>query len=179
MPAHSHNAGLRFDLDLARRLPADAGYPDGRGLPALGFVTDFRTQAKNLAVQWGELGATVKVGSRRDLDDQNTYMWLNVWGADYPDPDAFLSSIGRLVPVGPDQQLLRQARSLPDRKARIRLYNEVERLWITEEAALLPLVYPRSTLFTRPWLEGVWANTVDFMRLEQAVVKPAAARGQG
>jgi ABC-type transport system substrate-binding protein/class 3 adenylate cyclase len=180
MPAHSHKAGLRYDLDIARHLLADAGYPDGRGLPDLAFVTDFRTQAENLAAQWGELGATVKVGSRRELDhrSENTHMLLYVWGADYPDPDAFLSSIGRLVPIGPDQQLLRQARSLPDRKARIRLYNEVERLWIAEEAALLPLVYPRSTLFTRPWLVGVWANTVDFMRLEQAVVIPPPDRAQ-
>jgi oligopeptide transport system substrate-binding protein len=176
MPAHSHRAGLPYDLDLARRLLSDAGYPEGRGLPDLTVATDSEPGVKNLATQWAELGASLKAVVSPDIRDPlgRAHLWLASWGADYPDPDAFLSSIGRLLPAVDDDHLLRDARSLQDRKARIRLYNEIEDLWITHEAALVPLVYPLSTLLTRPWVDGVWANTVDFLRLEQAVVNASS-----
>jgi oligopeptide transport system substrate-binding protein len=176
MLAHSHRAGLPYDLDLARRLLSDAGYPGGRRLPDLVITTHHERQATNLAAQWAELGAVVKVVASFEpgapLAGAN--MHLHLWGADYPDPDAFLSSIHSSLPAPRDnriEQLIGQARSLQDRKARIRLYNEIERLWVTEGAGLLPLVYARSTLLTRPWVEHAWANSVDFLRLEQAVDK--------
>ena len=57
MPGHSHDAGLRHDPGLARRLLAEAGHPDGRGLPALrliqpdpGFGDETRRQ---IEARWG------------------------------------------------------------------------------------------------------------------------------
>ena len=38
MPGHSHDAGLRHDPGLARSLLAEAGYPEGRGLPAARLI---------------------------------------------------------------------------------------------------------------------------------------------
>src|ERR1044072_6632155 len=35
MPGHSHELVPAHDVDLARRLLAEAGYPEGRGLPEL------------------------------------------------------------------------------------------------------------------------------------------------
>ena len=126
---------------------------------------------EDLIEQWAALGATVKLADFREpaVRLPAAHMELVTWGADYPDPDAFLRPIGSLLGVRGDKQLY-EAGSLQDRKARIRLYNEIERRWIGEEAVLIPLVYVRSTLLTRPWVEGVWANSIDFLRLERAVV---------
>jgi oligopeptide transport system substrate-binding protein len=173
MPAHSHDVGLAHDLDRARQLLSDAGYPGGRGLPEVAVTSGRERGVEDLVAQWAELGASVRfVDSSRpltELADGQVHMGLVVWGADYPDPEAFLTSIGSLLHMAGDEQL-RQARSLQDRRARIRLYNEIEHRWIGEEAVLIPLVYVRSTMLTRPWVDGVWANSIDFLRLEQAVV---------
>ena len=38
MPAHSHRVGLEYDLEKARALLDEAGYPGGKGLPELTLV---------------------------------------------------------------------------------------------------------------------------------------------
>src|SRR5262249_49492502 len=158
--------------DRARHLLSDAGYSGGRGLPEVAVTSGRERGVEDLVAQWAELGASVRVvdSSRplMELADGQVHMGLVVWGADYPDPEAFLTSVGSFLHMGGDEQL-GQARSLQDRRARIRLYNEIEHRWIGEEAVLIPLVYVRSTLLTRPWVDGVWANSIDFLRLEQAV----------
>ena len=45
-----------------------------------------------------------------------------------------------------------------DQDERIRLYREFERLWIGEEAAILPLAYDRWLLLSRPWIDGIWST---------------------
>jgi ABC-type transport system substrate-binding protein len=173
MPAHSHDVGLVYDLDRGRQLLSDAGYPGGCGFPEVTLTSSHEWGVEDLVAQWAELGARVKVvdssSPLTQLADGQLHMFLVVWGADYPDPEAFLTSVGSFLHMAGDEQL-RQARSLQDRRARIRLYNEIEHRWIGEDAVLLPLVYVRSTLLTRPWVDGVWANSIDFLRLEQAVV---------
>jgi hypothetical protein len=63
-----------------------------------------------------------------------------------------------------------RARSLKNQGERMRLYHELDRLWVAEHAAILPLFYGRSLLLSRPWVEGVWANPITMLQLDQAVV---------
>ena len=64
LPGHSHDLALPFDVDRARALLADAGYPDGRGLPELlllhadtGFGEGFRREREaRWQPQWRQLG---------------------------------------------------------------------------------------------------------------------------
>ncbi len=108
MPGHSHDLAPAYDLDRARALLDEAGYPDGRGLPELrlihadpGFGPEFRrdTEAK-WESQWRELGvrfrqeavgfdelwAEVEVGPS---------LWNWGWVSDYPDPDGMLGTFSR------------------------------------------------------------------------------------
>jgi ABC-type transport system substrate-binding protein/class 3 adenylate cyclase len=179
MPAHSHRAGLPYDLELARRLLAEAGYPGGRDLPELTLVARFEDSGLAAARQWAELGARVRVEPlpRGASKAAEAHFAFDGWEADYPDPDGFFREIfeGTAVPLHRDaevESLLAQARSLADRQARIRLFNEVERLWITEQAALLPIVYLRRTVLRRPWVDGFWASPFSTSPLDQVVVRP-------
>jgi hypothetical protein len=53
----------------------------------------------------------------------------------------------------------------------MRLYHEIDRLWVHEHAAILPIAYGRSVAVHRPWIEGFWANPLSKASLEQVVVR--------
>jgi ABC-type transport system substrate-binding protein len=67
-------------------------------------------------------------------------------------------------------ELLVRARSLTDQSERMRLYHEVDRLWVGERAAILPVLYPRRMLLRRPSVHGLWANPLKPAQLDQVVV---------
>jgi ABC-type transport system substrate-binding protein/class 3 adenylate cyclase len=184
MPAHSHRVGLPYDPDLARRLLAEAGFPEGQGLPELTLVARVQRSGESLAQQWQEaLGAKTRVvplpaGS---YEGSGAHAVLDGWLADYPDPQNFLEAIHAI----PDMHVLRddrvdrllaQARALRDRRARVRVYEDIENIWITEQAAVLPLDYFRQHALRRPWVDGYWVNSCSSAPLEQVTLRrPEAA----
>jgi hypothetical protein len=52
----------------------------------------------------------------------------------------------------------------------MRLYHEIDRLWVAEHAAVLPIAYGRSVSVHRPWIHGFWANPLSKASLDQVVV---------
>jgi oligopeptide transport system substrate-binding protein len=188
MPGHSHRVAPVYDLDLARRLLEEAGYPGGRGLPELTLVvSQWGAFAEALAEQWAEIGATVNIrrvkGHLWASDLQGEQMWLSGWTADYPDPDGFFRGLFEATgwPFYLDEEIedmLERARSLQDQSERMRIYHELDRLWIAEHAAILPLFYGRTMLLSRPWVEGVWANPISKLQLDQVVVDRESVAAQ-
>jgi ABC-type oligopeptide transport system substrate-binding subunit len=98
-------APVRKSLDEARRLLAEAGYPNGRqvgtGEPLRIFI-DVQSQAvSNASMNWmdrifGEIGVQVEYRpadwnrTREKLLTGNTQIFSHGWLADYPDPENFL-----------------------------------------------------------------------------------------
>ena len=184
MPGHSARAGAEYDVELARRLLAEAGYPDGQGLPELEIVvTRAHARLDALVEQWAAIGARVRVreGGKpiclEDLDESSD-LWLTGWTADFPDPEGIfvgLYSHGTWPFYRDDalDELLDRARALQDQPERMRLYHEFDRVWVRERAALIPVAYGRAVLLHRPWVEGVSMN-----RLGRRSCEPRARRGQ-
>jgi ABC-type oligopeptide transport system substrate-binding subunit len=133
-----------------------------------------------LGEQWAELGVRlqfdVSPGHLWSTDLSNHHLWVSSFGADYPDPDGFFRGLLREpFPFYRDdeiEELLIQARSLGNQPDRMRLYHDIDRLWVNEHAAILPLAYGRSAVVRRPWIDGFWANPLSKASLDQVVVKP-------
>jgi ABC-type transport system substrate-binding protein len=68
------------------------------------------------------------------------------------------------------ETLLDRARSVRDQAERLRLYHEIDRLWVAEQAAILPVFYGRTLLARRPWVRGVSSSPMSGPRLDLAVV---------
>jgi ABC-type oligopeptide transport system substrate-binding subunit len=104
------------------------------------------------------------------------HLWVSGWTADYPDPDGFFRGLFEATrwPFYRDdeiEELLARARTLHDQNERMRLYHEVDRLWVAEHGAILPLFYGRTMLVRRPWVEGLWANPITKAQFDQVVVR--------
>ena len=180
MPAHSHRVGLEYDLEKARALLDEAGYPGGKGLPELKMIVPHWLQPfEPLQELWKPIGARVEIESQKShVDCENlgdAQLWWTGWTADYPDPDGFfrgLLTLGEWPFYRDDDilELLERGRSLRDQGERMRIYHEVDHLWVGERAAILPIAYPRSTLLRRPWVQGLWASALSRAHLDEVVV---------
>jgi peptide/nickel transport system substrate-binding protein len=180
MPGHDPDLqGYAYDPTKAKRLLAEAGYPDGVGFPVVQLWSSDKSdiaKAELAAYQryLAELGVQVEIHYAPDgptyqkmLEQGQLPMFRLSWYADIPDPDNFLfpllhstSRINRTFYRNPlVDQLLEQARQELGENRRIALYGEVERLvmddtpWITQHYGVSDYLY-------QPYVQGVEINSL-------------------
>lgn len=93
----------KYDLEAAKKLLAEAGYPEGKGLDPIDFEclasTVSRQQAEYFAKSMAKIGITVKVSTNtwpemtKKVKSASAMMWGISWLADYPDAENFLQLI--------------------------------------------------------------------------------------
>src|SRR5207245_79763 len=110
------------------------------------------------------------------------FVWA--WRADHVDSGGgFLESILRVAPWlyrdGELEAMLARAASLRDQDERLRTYREFERIWIGEQAAVVPLAYEDQVLWRRPWVTGIWSNGIGMSTFAEAVVRRPAPAPSG
>ena len=179
--------GYDFDLEQARALLAQAGYPGGKGLEItlqlnngggrnLQLAEAIQSQLKK------NLGIEVKlkqVEFARHLDeiDAGKVEFFRLgWIADYPDPESFLNLLyGRLVPTNGSQPspinhtryknpafdvIFEQALSETDRLKRMELYRKAEQIAIND-APMMVLQYDEDWRLLQDYVEGYVTNAMD------------------
>ncbi len=184
MPGHSPDIGLPYDPERARRLLAQAGYPNGRGFPAVDGLAFDAAEARIacLQSQWRDnLGVEIAWQTPRwavfidKLKREPHHVIYTMWVADYPDPDNFLRvSRAEIWPAWRDEhyeRLVAEARRAMDQEERMRLYREAEATLVAE-APILPLAYEREHLLIKPWVRHypVAANKAVFWK--DVVIEP-------
>jgi oligopeptide transport system substrate-binding protein len=175
MPSHDPDLqGYAYDPAKAKRLLADAGYPDGVGFPVVQLWSSAKSDIvkAELAVYQrylAELGVQVEI---RFAPDWPTYramlkqgqlpMFRLGWYADIPDPDNMFSPL--LHSTGSSNymfyrnplidQLLEQARQKGSYAQRIALYREVERQVLDDAPWISRAHYVLNRLY-QPYVQGV------------------------
>jgi oligopeptide transport system substrate-binding protein len=183
MPGYNAGAKVQtFDVAAAKKLLADAGFPGGQGFPKVALSINnqdpnFAKLAAAFQQMWKEnLGVQVDINTEElsKFNDDLTAtankpdapealsFYLSVWGADYPDPQNFVSQQLR-TGVGNNNghysnadfdKLVDQADVGTDPTARYQLYQQAEQIALTE-VGWLPLYYGKTNLLLRPTVSGL------------------------
>lgn len=152
-------AGLGYDPKAARRLLAEAGYPDGRGFPPLTYVYNTQENHRKIGVELREMWRR-ELGIQVELRQLEWKAWLRAqsmldydlirssWVGDYNDPNTFLDLFLSDNPNNRTgwrnehfDQTLRAANALADPRLRQPLLQEAERVLVEEELPVIPLFF--------------------------------------
>jgi oligopeptide transport system substrate-binding protein len=169
------------DADTARQLLAEAGFPGGKGLPAIvysAFSPDDQL-AGYLVKRWQtELGVTVNPvlvidptdtfrHSQQWQDQVDTY--LGSWNSDYVDPSNWFNLLWDSA-NDPSQyncgwknakfdSLVRDAQAEEDDATRTQRYQDAESL-IAQDYPIIPLFYPAEQYLVKPYVRGFTPGAV-------------------
>lgn len=190
MPGYpsSRVKGYDFNVQKARQLLAEAGYPGGKGFPDLILQLNAgggRNTAIAEAVQTmlaENLGITVRIQFVEfakhldEIDYGRAAFYRLGWVADYPDPESFLSLFyGKVVPPTlsePSSQngtrynnpafdeIFEKARATADRDQRNELYLQAEQIAVND-APMLFIIYDEDYRLVQSYVEGYKNNAMD------------------
>lgn len=176
LPSYRKDApAWKFDPASAKKLLAEAGFPGGKGLPTLVMThrdgqPDVKLVAENVVTQ---LRQNLGVESKTQMLPWNAYLDRHTkkeldffhmrWGADYPDPENFLSTL--LASYGNENKinyknprydaLCMEADSMVGNdEKRWKLYNEAEDI-VLHDAPFVPIYFQRDAELISPKVKNM------------------------
>lgn len=168
------NKGYPYDLQMALKLLAEAGYPGGQGLPPIEIWTVSKSESVKKELQayqnfLGEIGIqlSIKVAENwkefiKRIKEKKADMFYFAWYADFPDPDNFLyplchsrSRTNRTGYSNPEiDRMLEKARVELDYMKRVEQYRKIEKLVMRDTPFICQHINCFNYVF-QPWVKGV------------------------
>lgn len=175
---YTPRAKLSGTLEEAKRLLAEAGYPEGRGMPTIELMynssENHRAVAEAIQQMWRQkLGVNIELTNQEwkvYLDMQHTLnftMQRGGWIADYVDPHVFFelwesdSGNNNTNWASPEyDRLLHEALAAKTTAERYEIYQKMDAI-LVDELPVIPLFYFTTVRALNPKLDGYYPTLLD------------------
>ncbi len=189
LPTYDPVEGHGYNVEKARQLLAEAGYPDGKGFPTLTILYNTSEGHKRVAEyvqqEWLE-----NLGINVSLENMEWKTFLKVVRTgdfqvarsglidDVFDPSGLLGYYKTGKPVNGIKyanaeydELLKKASGIRDEATRMKLFRQAESIFIEQDVGIIPIYYyTNSNMFNNKKWEGFYANIANVHPLK--FIKP-------
>lgn len=175
------NPWMKFDLEQAKKLLAEAGYPEGKGLPTIKYDTTATTVSRQMGEffkkQMGQIGINVEVITNtwpqltEKVHKRQTQTYGMAWLGDYPDAENFLQLLyGPNSSPGPNgsnydnpefNKLFEKATKMQPSPERTALYKKLAQTY-SEEVPWILGVHRTSFVVKHGWLKNYKFATFNY-----------------
>lgn len=180
MAGYESPEGWGYDPVLARKLMAEAGFPDGKGFPTFKYLFNANAMHQQVAVEMQEMWKK-ELGINMELESAEWKVYLSnqsslqfdlsrsSWIGDYNDPntflDMFMSNNGNNRTGWKSErydQLVREANRNTDKKKRAAMLEQAEALLIKDDLPIIPLFFYKGVnFFDTNKVDGIYQNLLD------------------
>lgn len=189
---YTARAAIPYDVDQARQLLAEAGYPDGKGFPVLQLLFNTLESHQKIAVaiqqMWKQvlnIDITLQNQEWKVFLDNEMLMNFQItrasWIGDYIDPNTFLDMF--LTDGGNNKsgwsnpqydELIAKAANTADQQQRYELFQQAEEI-LMNEVPIIP-VYTYSKVYLQsPAVKGWYPNIMDYHPYKYVYLEPTKA----
>jgi ABC-type transport system substrate-binding protein len=175
--------GYNYDPVKCKQLLAEAGFPDGRGLPPIKLYTIavYADLASYIAKQLEEVGIPVQVDVVQKsfllelTSNSKAPFFRGSWIADYADAENYLSVFYSKNPAPPNytryknqefDRLFESALAETNDSLRYQLYQQADKI-ILEDAPVVPLWYDESIHLLQPNVKNFVTNAFNLLELRR------------
>jgi ABC-type transport system substrate-binding protein len=181
---------IETDVDQARKLLDEAGYPEGKGLPVIRIITmngqEDSDTAQALQSMWKQIGINSEISTYESSvywDLINPGEWeaaRDGWTGDYDDPKTSLF-LWQAYREGPDkdvrwydtpnalrfEELMRSADVELDSEKRLNLFREAEKV-ILDDMPIIPIWHAVEPILIKPGISGIVKSNIGHIYFQYA-----------
>lgn len=186
MPGFSDKVhGYTYDPDKARKLLAEAGFTNGKGLPEVLLTTtgDYLDLCEYIQHELSQIGIKIRIdvntgATFRDMvANSKLAFFRGSWVADYADAENYLALFysKNFSPGGPNtthfksiyfDSMYDQAMNETNDTLRYHLYNKMDQ-FVMDNAVVIPLYYDLAVRFTNKHVVGLTNNPMNLLNLKR------------